>query len=100
MILLAIVVIGAIAFLVYKYVLQNHTETSEKPVTPVLPKAPEPPPQPPVESEKLATNAPQSESIKPTAAGTIEMIAANDAKVKEGDTLARFTGAKALETER
>ena len=27
------------------------------------------------------------------------MIAANDAKVKEGDTLARFTGAKALATE-
>src|SRR6185312_13972928 len=81
-------------------VLQKHTdETSETATPPPLPKGPQPPPPPPVESEKLATNAPQSESIKPTAAGTIEMIAANDAKVKEGDTLARFTGAKALETE-
>jgi len=98
-ILLAVVALGAIAFLVYKYVLNKKTETTE--VAPKLPTPPppQPPPPPPVESEKLSTNAPQSESIKPTAAGTIEMIAANDAKVKEGDTLARFSGAKALETE-
>lgn len=100
LIVLAIVAIGAIAFLVYKFVLAKHgDETAETAPPPPKPQPPQPPPPPPVESEKLATNAPQSESIKPVAAGTIEMIAANDAKVKEGDTLARFTGAKALATE-
>jgi len=100
LIVLAIVAIGAIAFLVYKFVLNKHGDETSETVTPTpKPQPPQPPPPPPVESEKLATNAPQSESIKPTAAGTIEMIAANDAKVKEGDTLARFTGAKALATE-
>ena len=102
LIVLAIVAIGAIAFLVYKFVLAKHgdeTVETAPPRTTTAPQPPQPPPPPPVESEKLATNAPQSESIKPVAAGTIEMIAANDAKVKEGDTLARFTGAKALATE-
>lgn len=100
LVVLAIVALGAIAFLVYKFVLAKHTDETSETVTPKpQPPPPQPPPPPPVESEKLATNAPQSESIKPTAAGTIEMIAANDAKVKEGDTLARFTGAKALATE-
>ena len=100
-VVLIIVAAAAAMFFVYKYVLSKSSgETTEvtPPVTPPVPPKPAPPPPP--ESEKLAASAPMSESIKPVAAGTIEMIAGpGDAKVKEGDTLVRFTGAKALDTE-
>jgi hypothetical protein len=99
--LLIVVAVAAVVFFVYKYVLsKNSNETTQvtPPVTP--PEPPKPPPPPPAESEKLAASAPMQDSIKPVAAGTIEMIAGpGDAKVKEGDTLVRFTGAKALDTE-
>lgn len=97
-VVLIVVAVAAAVFFVYKYVLaKSSSETTQ--VTP--PKLPEPPPPapPPVETEKLAESAPMQDSIKPVSAGTIEMIAGVDAKVKEGDPLVRFTGAKALDTE-
>ena len=97
---LLIVAVAAAVFFVYKYALKkSSTETTDTmPVTP--PVAPKPPAPPPPESEKIAASAPNSESIKPVAAGTVEMVAGpGDAKVKEGDALVRFAGAKALDTE-
>ncbi len=97
---LVVVVLAVIAFLVYKNVIAKHsTESTENTPPPQKQEPVKPPPPPAPESEKLATNAPASESIKPVSPGTLEMIAASDAKVKEGDPLVRFAGAKALDTE-
>ncbi len=96
---LVVVVLAVIAFLVYKNVIASHAPETDNMPPPPKTEPVKPPPPPAPESEKLATNAPASESIKPVSAGTIEMIAASDAKVKEGDALVRFTGAKALDTE-
>jgi hypothetical protein len=97
---LLVVAVAAAVFFVYKYALKkSSTETTDTmPVTPVP--APKPPAPPAPESEKIEASAPNSESIKPVAAGTVEMVAGpGDAKVKEGDALVRFAGAKALDTE-
>lgn len=96
---LVVVVLAVVAFLVYKNLIANHSaETENMPAPAKIEPAP-PPPAPAPETEKLATKALDSESIKPVSPGTLEMIAASDAKVKEGDPLVRFTGAKALDTE-
>ena len=98
---LVVVVLAVVAFLVYKNVIAKHAaETENTPPPKMEPVQPAPPPPPPaVESEKLATNVSASDSIKPVSAGMIEMIAASATKVKEGDAVVRFTGAKALATE-
>jgi hypothetical protein len=97
---LVVVVLAVVAFLVYKNLIANHSaETENMPAPAKIEPAPPPAPAPAPETEKLATKALDSESIKPVSSGTIEMIAASDAKVKEGDPLVRFTGAKALDTE-
>ncbi|MEO8842824.1 MAG: hypothetical protein ABI591_13865 [Kofleriaceae bacterium] len=99
-VVLIVVAVAAAVFFVYKYVLAKSSTGTEAVMPPVVPvEAPKPAPPPPAESEKLAASAAIQDSVKPVSAGTIEMIAGPNAKVKEGDTLVRFTGAKALDTE-
>lgn len=98
-VVLIVVAVAAAVFFVYKYVLAKSSSETTQVTPPKLPEPPPPAPPPPAETEKLAASAPMQDSIKPVSAGTIEMIANADAKVKEGDPLVRFTGAKALDTE-
>jgi hypothetical protein len=100
LILLVIVVVAAGAFVAYKFILKKSDETASTqppPVTP--PKPPELPPPPPVESEKLANEQPAVLELKPSVAGQLEMVAANDATVKAGDVVFALAGHKPIETE-
>lgn len=97
--LLVLVVLGAGAFAVYKFVLKKDTASQKKAEAPVQPKAPEPPPPPPVETAKLAVEQPAPEEIKPSDAATIATIVASDTAVAAGDPIARFVGYKPIETQ-
>ncbi|HUJ62204.1 MAG TPA: hypothetical protein VLX92_27040 [Kofleriaceae bacterium] len=97
--LLVIVVLGAAAFVAWKYLIKKSdaTEQASKPVAPP-PKPPAPPP-PPVETEKLAVDQRAPEELKAPTAGQIDLVAADQKAVKSGEVVARLVGAKPIDTE-
>ncbi len=106
-VVLLIVVLGAIAFIVYKFALKKSEDDTQSSTTPTQPhvvkppapvKPPEPPPTPAVEVVKLTTGAETTAAVKPMATGQIEMIA-SDAPVTAGDVIVAFAGHKPIETE-
>ena len=102
-VLLVLAVAGAVAFFVWKYVLQKPTadvESSTQPApTPVQPAAPPPPPPPPAPTAKLAMELPAPDEIKLAAPGVVETILADKAVVKDGDVMVKLVGDKPVEAE-
>ena len=101
-VLLILVVLGAGAFFVWKYVLEGQgtgAETSAKPaVQPVKPPPPAPPPPPPAPpAAKIGMEAPGPEEIKSTQPGVIDTIVADGTAVKMGDEIVKLGGYKPLE---
>jgi hypothetical protein len=100
MFVLVVVVLGAAAFVTYKYVLQKSDRTEQSNAAPVAPPpAPKPPPAPPMETQKLATEQPPAAELKAPTAGALEMLAADGAAVKQGEAVAKLAGYKPIETE-
>ncbi len=100
-VLLILVVLGAGAFFVWKYVLEGQgtgTETSAKPaIQPVKPPPPAPPPPPPPPAAKIGMVAPPPDEIKIAQPGVIDTIVADGTAVKEGDEIVKLGGYKPLE---
>jgi hypothetical protein len=102
---LILVVLGAAAFFVWKYVIDTAEEAPAKPApTAVQPPAPaptkpEPPKPPPPAKAKLSSEPVAPDEIKVAAATTVEAIEANDKVVKAGDTIVWLAGAKKLNDE-
>jgi hypothetical protein len=95
--ILILVVIGAGAFFVWKFVI-NKEETAQN--TPPPKKVDPPPPPPPAEaSSKVVMETPPAFEVKAGNAGAIETIEAADKDVKAGDVIATLVGAKAAQTE-
>ncbi len=94
--ILILVVIGAGAFFVWKFVI-NKEETAQN--TPPPKKEPLPPPPPAEATSKVVMETPPALDIKVGVAGAIESIEPADKDVKAGDVIATLTGAKALQTE-
>lgn len=98
-----IVVLGAGAFLVWKYVLDKPTAgvdtTTTSTAPPVKPAPPPPPPAPPP-TAKVELETPAAEEIRLPRAGVIETIVADKTAVKENDTIiVRLSGDRPLEGE-
>jgi hypothetical protein len=91
-ILLMLAVLGGGVFLVWKYVLDKPATDTTEVVPPKKAEPPPPPPAPPAPSAKLALDTPAPVDVKPTTAGTIESIEANDKVVKPGDVVAKLAG--------
>jgi hypothetical protein len=96
---LIIAILAAGGFALYKFVLKKDSTESTSKVTPPPPVKPEPPAPPPVETQKLATEQPAPEELKPTDAHQLAWIAANDTVVKAGDPVAKYVGFKSLEAD-
>ncbi len=94
--ILILVVIGAGAFFVWKFVI-NKEETAQN--TPPPKKEPPPPPPPAEATSKIVMETPPELDIKAPAAGALESIEAADTDVKAGDVVATLVGAKAAQTE-
>ncbi|HTR50506.1 MAG TPA: hypothetical protein VMJ10_07330 [Kofleriaceae bacterium] len=103
--LLVVVVLGAAAFVTYKFVLQKSERTeqsSAKPAPPAPAPAPAPAPKPPapaMETQKLVTEQPPVDEVKAAMAAPIETLAADGAQVKQGEAVAKLAGYKPIETE-
>ncbi len=97
-ILLILVIAGAGAFFVWKFVLNKPEEGAS--TSSELPPPRPPPPPPPAEAlAKIALETQTPQEVKAPAAGTIETIEAADKDVKTGDVIAKLAGGKPLETE-
>ena len=94
--ILILVVIGAGAFFVWKFVI-NKEETAQN--TPPPKKEPPPPPPPAEATSKIVMETPPALDIKAGVAGALESIEPADKDVKAGDVIATLAGAKALQTE-
>jgi hypothetical protein len=94
LVLLALVILGAGGFLLWKFVFNKKPETAQVTPTPTPTPTPMPPAPPPVETAKLAVEQAPPEEIKPTAAAQIATIVATDSSVKEGDAIAKLVGFK------
>jgi hypothetical protein len=100
-VVLILVVLGAIAFAVWKLVLDKpvaDTETSSAPVAPPV-KPAEPPPPPPAPTSKIAMTTAAAEDVKVGRAGVIETIQADKFTASAGDVLVRLVGDRPLEAE-
>ncbi|HEY1554747.1 MAG TPA: hypothetical protein VGF94_07935 [Kofleriaceae bacterium] len=97
---LVVVVLGAAAFVTYKYVLQKSDRTEQTSAAPVAPPvAPRPPPPPALETQKLVTEQPPADEIKAQMAGAIEVLPADGVQVKQGEPVVKMAGYKPIETE-
>jgi biotin carboxyl carrier protein len=94
--ILILVVIGAGAFFVWKFVI-NKEETAQN--TPPPKKDPPPPPPPAEATSNIVLETPPALDIKAPTAGAIETIEPADKDVKAGDVVATLVGAKAAQTE-
>ncbi len=95
-VLLILALVGAGAFLVWKYVLDK-PEAAE-PTTQVTPARPASPPAPTEATSRVVLETPAAQDIK-APAGALESVEANDKDVKAGDVVATLLGAKGLATE-
>ncbi|HET7504034.1 MAG TPA: hypothetical protein VFK02_23600, partial [Kofleriaceae bacterium] len=101
-VLLILLIIGGVAFAVWKYVLMGGTSdvpTSAAPVLPPVKPAPPPPAPPPAPTAKIVMEAPAPEDIKSPRTGVIETILADQTAVKTGEPVVKFVGDKPIEAE-
>jgi hypothetical protein len=102
-VLLVLVVLGAGAFVVWKYVLERQgsgTQASPAPaIQPVKPPPPAPPPPPPAPAPaaKIGMEAPAPEEIKLAQSGVIDTLVADGTVVAAGDEIVKLAGYKPLE---
>lgn len=99
-VLLILVIGGAGAYVVWKYVLNKADATTKTSMVkqPVEPTPPPPPdPEPPAPVIKLAADAPAAIEVKAPDAGVLESIVAAG-PVKSGDVVARFAGTRSIES--
>ena len=94
--ILILVVIGAGAFLVWKFVI-NKEETAQN--TPPPKKEPAPPPAPAEVASSIVMETPPALDVKSANAGALESIEPMDKDVKAGDVIATLAGAKAAQAE-
>jgi hypothetical protein len=101
-VLVVLIVLGAGAFVVWKYVLEGQgagTQASPAPaIQPVKPPPPAPPPPPPpAPAAKIGMEAPAPDEIKLAQPGMIDTIVADGTAVKAGDEIVKLAGYKPLE---
>ena len=101
-VLLIIALLAAAAFLVWKYVFDQHDAAVQTPVavTPPVAVAPSPPPPSPPPTSKVELETPLATDIKTGRAGVIETILGDKTPIKEGDVVVKFVGDKPIEAER
>ncbi|MDX2092954.1 MAG: hypothetical protein SFX73_34205 [Kofleriaceae bacterium] len=98
-IFLILVVVGAGAFFVWKFVINKPEQAPPAPSSKVVPPPAPTPPPPPEVTGAIKVEAPAPTELKAAAAGAVETIEPADKDVKAGDTIAWLAGAKALQTE-
>jgi hypothetical protein len=103
LVVLIVALLGAGAFIAWKYVLSSQdTETGSTPVPvtmPVKPAAPPAPPPPPAPASKVTMDPPAPDDVKTARAGQIETILADKTAVKAGDVVVKLVGDKPIEAE-